>query len=76
MPQKPLDPINVPATGAVGVVVVILGILANPQAQAAIIVAVTHPTLESVLTTIGVIAGVALLYIAKPVGTSPAQKGP
>jgi hypothetical protein len=72
--MKPLDSINVPATGLLGLAIFVLSMLANPQVQAALTQAVTNITPQQVITSLGVIAGVILAYIGKPIGTSSAPK--
>lgn len=72
-----LDPINLRLTALPAIALIALAVLANPQAQAAIVALFSHPTLAGGLSAAGILAGVILLYIAKPPLTSDAPpKGP
>ncbi len=73
-----LDAINKPSTGLVGIGLVALSLLPNPQFQAAVVTFFSHPTPPQVISAIGTIAGIVTLYISKPLFTSPAppKEGP
>ena len=68
--MKPLDGVNKPTTALAGLGFIVLSALSNPQAQAALIAGITHPTVSNVVSGLGIIAGIAALYVSKPIGTS------
>jgi hypothetical protein len=68
-----LNKVNTNAAGFAGIAIFALSLLQNPQFQAAAVTFFSHPNPTQIFSAIGVIAGMALLYLGKPVGITSAK---
>jgi hypothetical protein len=70
--KKPLDTINLPATGWFGLAVIVLTGIQNPTVQSNIVTMITHPTASNIIGFLSLCAGGLLLWLGKPPLTSSA----